>query len=131
MVHRTQINAPECGRGMEVIMTYKQRNEEIYKLRQDGKKLAEIADLYGISVSRVREIIHKHERMKMRKKTELDCFPIRLRNALLRYGARTMDDVEQILQILQSGKPIRNIGEKSIRIMEEEVKKHNGTVHNL
>jgi hypothetical protein len=36
-----------------------------------------------------------------------------------------------VQQILQSGKPIRNIGEKSIRIMEEGVKKHNGTIHNL
>lgn len=118
-------------RGMEVIMIYKykqQRNEEIYKLRQDGKKQAEIADLYGISTSRVGQIIHNYERMKRRKKTELDCFPIYLRNALLRYGARTMDDVQQILQ---SGKPIRNIGEKGIRIMEEGVKKHNGTIHNL
>ena len=45
-----------------------ERNQIIYKLRQNGYKLQDIADLYGINKERVRQICLKEERYIEREK---------------------------------------------------------------
>lgn len=40
---------------------YKERDAEIVRLRELGRTLAEIGDLYGISAERVRQILQQEE----------------------------------------------------------------------
>lgn len=46
---------------MKLIKREKERNHQIYLLRQQGLYLKQIADRYGISVTRVRQILEREE----------------------------------------------------------------------
>lgn len=39
------------------------RNREIYEARKEGAKLQELADKYGLSKERIRQIYYKYERL--------------------------------------------------------------------
>ena len=42
----------------------KERNHQIYLLRQQGLYLKQIADRYGISITRVRQILEREEQIE-------------------------------------------------------------------
>lgn len=46
---------------MKLIKREKERNHQIYLLRQQGLYLKQIAERYGISITRVRQILEREE----------------------------------------------------------------------
>ncbi len=55
---------------MKLIKREKERNHQIYLLRQQGLYLKQIADIYGISITRVRQILEREEQYEQETSEE-------------------------------------------------------------
>lgn len=99
------------------------RNAEIADLRKKGMKLKEIADAYGITIERIRQICIKEKRKEEKRKEEnngeLDTrLSNRLYLALKRAGILTEEELFHALE----NEPYlcaRNVGEVSRKELEE------------
>ncbi len=106
----------------------KERNRDIYEMRQSGVGFTDIGRIFRLSVPRVREIVHKiehYQRHKMERETD-PLFQLydngrittSIYHALNRAGYGKKFDMEWLTDNLKSNrlKPtmIRNLGKKGI-----------------
>lgn len=94
------------------------RQEEIIKMRNQGKTLREIGEHFGISPERVRKII--------KKRTETVSVPFegklstRTWHALCRSG---IENKEQLEKALKNGICVRNIGKEGAKEIAEYIER--------
>lgn len=108
---------------------------------RDGLSLSQIADMYNVSVTTIRNSIHKleiHEKWYAENEiysalydageliygwTHNNGNVIRTSNALCRAGIKTADDVRENKERLLKGR-IRDIGEHSLQLIDVAFFKH-------
>lgn len=95
------------------------RQEEIIKMRNQGKTLCEIGEHFDISSERVRQIIKKHtETVSVPFEGKLST---RTWHALCRVG---IENKEQLEKELESGICVRNIGKKGAKEIAEYLERN-------
>lgn len=108
------------------------RDNAIYKEYQAHRSTMDIAERYGLSRQRVREIINEEKRMRMLKNTQKDVYALymaihslpiphhvatRLFNALMR---KKIDNLEKLKEhTTEELLKYRNIGEATTKVLYE------------
>ena len=114
---------------------YKERDATIYKLRVEEKKtLDKIANQFGLSRERIRQIIAKRERADAKEERRKAMAPdtigamrlsLRLRNCLLNANWSESDRVISLLRIISMAEMMKipNLGKKTIKELTDEAEK--------
>jgi len=115
--------------------TYRERDATIYKLRVEEKKtLDKIANQFGLSRERIRQIIAKRERADAKEERRKAMAPdtigamrlsLRLNNCLLNANWSESDRVISLLRIISMAEMMKipNLGKKTIKELANKAEK--------
>lgn len=103
------------------------RNQQIVKLREDGRSFSEIANIFGISSSRVSDICRQEKYKAAREKRLKEKYPellelsTRAQNAVLRTGAHDKSEMKAWVKEHQNMglMGLRNVGANTAAELEK------------